>query len=116
MLKTAFIWILIVTNAQSACRDIYLYPFFECDSIYEARKMTKIYNLVNHQEDFGYSAEEQKNYRDEGELAEVITIENLYIEHEVEVIVDPYKGLGEFNDIEVYEINMDVLKRLKIEE
>ena len=109
----------MATNGYSACRDIYLYPFFECDSIYEARKMMRIYNIVNYQEDFGPPPETKKydEYEDnEDEMAEVITIEKLYIEHEVEVIVDPYKGLGEFDEPEVFEIDMNVLKRLKIED
>lgn len=108
----------MVSNCYSACRDTYIYPFFECDNIYEARQILRLYNSINYQEDYGpiKSKDEDNYYENEGDMAEVIVIDNLYLEREIEVIIDPYKGLGPFNEIEVYEIDMDVLNRLKIED
>lgn len=113
MLKIVFVLLCLVNVAHSACRDTYLYPFFECDTTYESMKIIQIYGRLN-QEDNTKEKEEENYYKED--MAEVIVIDNLYLTHEVEVIVDPYKDLGDFDEPKVFEIDMNVLKRLRIEE
>lgn len=111
MLKwIAILCLTVSTQAYGGCRDTLGYPFYECDTAFENYQMWL--RLTGATTDEEPQAEQE--LEDEQYEPEVITSEGLYLEQEVEVIINPYEGLGEFNSIEVYEIDLNVLRRLKI--
>ena len=106
------IFILVVPDVFGACRSTFRPPYFTCDTMYEARK------VMLFRQQYEYSEKKKVEDEDTQNPPEpvVITIEKLYrVSGEIEVIIDPYEGLGEFDEPEVFEIDMKVLENLTIE-
>lgn len=109
MIKTALVlvlFLLLITNVNAACRNTFSPPYFECDTNKEAQSIMrkKVYS-------FSFWDEEDEEADNGG--SKVIVIKELYNEHKIEVITNPYQGV-DYDNFSVHYINMKKLKNLKI--